>query len=91
MCILLGCDYCDSIKGIGPKRAIDLIREHRSIEKILENIDTKKYPPPEDWLFKEARQLFLEPEVADPETIEVSKIKRKNLFYSFQSYLSVLV
>lgn len=71
LCILLGCDYCDSIKGIGPKRAIDLIREHRSIEKILENIDTKKYPPPEDWLFKEARQLFLEPEVADPETIEL--------------------
>ena len=27
----MGCDYCDTIRGIGPKRAIDLIREHKSI------------------------------------------------------------
>ncbi|RXN28247.1 flap endonuclease 1 [Labeo rohita] len=39
LCILLGCDYCDTIKGIGPKRAIDLIKQHDSIEEILENID----------------------------------------------------
>ncbi|RXN22089.1 flap endonuclease 1 [Labeo rohita] len=26
LCILLGCDYCGTIKGIGPKRAIDLIK-----------------------------------------------------------------
>ncbi|MEQ2172618.1 Elongation of fatty acids protein 2 [Goodea atripinnis] len=39
LCILLGCDYCGTIKGIGPKRAIDLIRQHGSIEEILENID----------------------------------------------------
>lgn len=71
LCILLGCDYCDSIRGIGPKRAIELIRTHRSIEKILENIDTKKYPPPENWIYKEARNLFLNPEVADPETVEL--------------------
>lgn len=40
MCILLGCDYCGTIKGIGPKRAIDLIRQHGCIEEILENIDS---------------------------------------------------
>lgn len=39
LCILLGCDYCGTIKGIGPKRAIDLIKQHGSIEEILENID----------------------------------------------------
>ncbi|XP_031651168.1 flap endonuclease 1-like [Oncorhynchus kisutch] len=38
LCVLLGCDYCGTIKGIGPKRAIDLIK-HGSIEEILENID----------------------------------------------------
>lgn len=32
LCILLGCDYCDSIKGVGPKRAVDLIKEHKSLE-----------------------------------------------------------
>ena len=41
LCILLGCDYCDSIKGIGPKRAIELIKQHRSIEEILKHIDKK--------------------------------------------------
>ncbi|XP_028392006.1 flap endonuclease 1-like [Dendronephthya gigantea] len=71
LCILLGCDYCDSIKGIGPKRAIDLITQHRSIEKILNHIDTKKHPIPEDWRYKEARELFKNPEVADPQTVEL--------------------
>ncbi|XP_064095744.1 LOW QUALITY PROTEIN: flap endonuclease 1-like [Macrobrachium nipponense] len=71
MCILLGCDYCDSIKGIGPKRAIELVRNHKNIDKILQNIDKKKYPPPEDWPFEEARRLFVEPEVKDPKEIEL--------------------
>ncbi|XP_076147192.1 flap endonuclease 1 isoform X1 [Alosa pseudoharengus] len=71
LCILLGCDYCGTIKGVGPKRAIDLIKQHGSIEEILENIDLKKYPPPEDWLYKEARRLFLEPEVVDCSTVDL--------------------
>lgn len=71
LCILLGCDYCDSIKGIGPKRAIELINQYRCIEKILENIDQKKYIVPEDWNFEQARVLFKTPEVADPEQFDV--------------------
>lgn len=74
LCILLGCDYTDSIRGIGPKRAIDLIKQHKSLENILDNIDTKKYQPPENWNYEGARELFVKPEIADPETIEV-KIK----------------
>ena len=27
LCILLGCDYVDKIKGIGPKKAIELVRK----------------------------------------------------------------
>jgi len=71
LCILLGCDYCDSIKGIGPKRAIELIKQHRTIEEILKHIDKKKYPVPEDWMFKEARRLFQEPEVQDAENLNL--------------------
>ena len=63
LCIMLGCDYCPSIKGIGPMRAFNLIKEHKTIEKVLENIDQKKYIVPEDWLFAKARELFKEPEV----------------------------
>ena len=39
LCILMGCDYCDSIKGIGPKRAIELIKQHRSIDNIIKHLD----------------------------------------------------
>lgn len=71
LCIMLGCDYTGSIKGVGPKRAIELIKNHRSLEKIIENIDTKKYPIPEDWNYKEARLLFQEPEVSNADDIQV--------------------
>uniref|UniRef100_A0A1B0GI47 Flap endonuclease 1 n=1 Tax=Lutzomyia longipalpis TaxID=7200 RepID=A0A1B0GI47_LUTLO len=63
LCILLGCDYCESIKGVGPKRAIELITQHKNIETILEKIDKKKYPVPEDWNYDQARKLFKEPEM----------------------------
>lgn len=63
LCILLGCDYCDSIKGIGPKRAVDLIKQYKSIEEIIKHIDTNKYTLPEEWPYQEARELFKNPEV----------------------------
>lgn len=75
LCILLGCDYCDSIKGIGPKRAMDLIKQHRNLESVLKNIDRNKYSVAEDWMYSEARQLFLEPEVTNPDEIEVSFLR----------------
>ncbi|CAG9124525.1 unnamed protein product [Plutella xylostella] len=71
LCILLGCDYCGSIRGVGPKRAIDLIRQHRSLEQVLKNIDTAKYQPPEDWSYQDARRLFLTPEVAKADDVQL--------------------
>lgn len=68
---MLGCDYTNSIKGVGPKRAMELIKSHKSLEKIIENIDTKKFSVPEDWNYKEARLLFQEPEVSNVDEIEV--------------------
>ncbi|XP_011311490.1 flap endonuclease 1 isoform X2 [Fopius arisanus] len=70
-CIMLGCDYTGTIKGIGPKRAIELIKTHKSIDKIIENIDSHKYPIPDEWNYRQARQLFLEPEVTNTDEIEL--------------------
>lgn len=67
----MGCDYCDTIRGIGPKRALELVGTHENIETILENLDTDKYKVPENWLFKEARELFIKPDVIDPDTIDL--------------------
>eukprot|EP00588_Corethron_pennatum_P011105 CAMPEP_0194272680 /NCGR_PEP_ID=MMETSP0169-20130528/6175_1 /TAXON_ID=218684 /ORGANISM="Corethron pennatum, Strain L29A3" /LENGTH=408 /DNA_ID=CAMNT_0039015399 /DNA_START=50 /DNA_END=1276 /DNA_ORIENTATION=- len=50
LCILMGCDYCDPIRGVGPKTALKLIREHKNIETILQNISDKKYTVPAEWL-----------------------------------------
>ncbi|KMZ64159.1 Flap endonuclease 1 [Zostera marina] len=63
LCILSGCDYCDSIRGIGGMTALKLIRQHGSIEKILENINKERFQIPEIWPYQEARRLFKEPVV----------------------------
>jgi len=71
LCILLGCDYCDSIRGIGPKKAIDYIQKSRNIEDILKSLEGSKYSAPENWPFKEARRLFVEPEVTKASEIDL--------------------
>jgi len=38
LCILCGCDYVNSIKGLGPTTVLKLIREHKNIEKIVEHL-----------------------------------------------------
>lgn len=72
-CILLGCDYCDSIKGVGPKKALELIKEFGSIEGILEQIDREKYKVPENWNFVEARELFNNPNVIPATDLELQQ------------------
>uniref|UniRef100_A0A8D0HRK4 XPG-I domain-containing protein n=1 Tax=Sphenodon punctatus TaxID=8508 RepID=A0A8D0HRK4_SPHPU len=66
LCILLGCDYCGKIRGLGPKKALKLLQQHGSIEALLEHIDPKKHPLPESWPLEEVRRLFLHPAVAKP-------------------------
>ncbi|KAI3914176.1 hypothetical protein MKW92_040511 [Papaver armeniacum] len=61
LCILCGCDYCPSIRGVGEKTALKLIRQHGSIESILENINSQRYHIPENWMYQEAHHLFKEP------------------------------
>ncbi|KAJ3340019.1 Elongation of fatty acids protein 2 [Gonapodya sp. JEL0774] len=71
LCILLGCDYCDSIKGIGPSKAYELIKKHGTIEEVLKHLDTKKYAVPAEWPYAEARRLFETPDTTDPTTVDL--------------------
>lgn len=73
LCILLGCDYMDQIKGMGPKTALKLLREHGSIEGVLEHIKDsgKKMVVPEVWPYEEARQIFKSPDVAKGDEVEI--------------------
>lgn len=70
LCILMGCDYCDTIRGVGPKRAYEMIQKYKSIEVIIKNLD-KKYEIPENWNFERARELFKEPEITDIATMDL--------------------
>jgi len=49
LCIMCGCDYCSSIKGVGPKTALKLIRQHKTIENILSHLVSEKYDVPDEW------------------------------------------
>jgi len=66
LCILLGCDYCDSIRGIGPVRALEFMKKYKSLEEIVKHLDKDKYTLPDSFDFTQVRELFKKPEVTDP-------------------------
>ena len=41
LCVLLGCDYCDNLKGIGPKTAYRHLRKFGSLENVLNFLSKK--------------------------------------------------
>jgi len=63
--ILVGTDFNDGIKGIGPKKAIKLVSECGSIENMPSEIREGIGPA-----VAEIRDLFLRPEVTDDYSIE---------------------
>jgi flap endonuclease-1 len=72
LCILLGCDYTSTIKGVGPQKAVALIQKWKSIEKSIANLtDKEKAGLQEDFLYKEAAELFINPEVGDVSSLDL--------------------
>jgi flap endonuclease-1 len=71
--ILVGVDFFEGIKGIGEKTALKLIKEHGSIEKLIENKITVKNIPInlELDLVNKIRKIFRE--VEKPSTIPAIK------------------
>jgi len=67
-CIMSGCDYCDTLKGIGPSTAIKLIVQHGSLEKVLENLEPEKVP--KNFNYQVARDFFLACEAVDTSTVD---------------------
>ncbi len=64
MALLIGTDFNEGVKGIGPKKALNLIKKHGSLEPALQalsvDIESKG----------EVRQIFLEPRVLPEVTLE---------------------
>jgi len=60
MCILMGTDFNEGIRGIGPKKAHKLITENGTLEKA---IAARNFQIPE---WQQVKKIFLEPAVEDP-------------------------
>jgi len=74
LCILMGCDYTESIRGIGPKKAFTYLKKYGSIENFLPELEkikdgkgNIKFTIPKDFLYKEAAELFKKPDVIPAE------------------------
>ncbi len=59
--VLVGTDYNDGIKGIGPKRALKIVKENGNLEKILELDISEEF----DVDPLEVEKVFLEPNVTE--------------------------
>ena len=71
-CILCGCDYTDTVKGIGPKTAYTLLSKHGSIKKI---------PQCKGYKYKSARRIFRDKKYSkiklpDQRSLRSSKVRK---------------
>ncbi|KAH8108680.1 PIN domain-like protein [Phellopilus nigrolimitatus] len=87
LCILLGCDYLEPIKGVGPKSALKLIREFGDLGSIIEHLQEKSAAKedtgeegkkkkggvsvPEEWPWEEAKKVFEKPDVLPADEVEL--------------------
>ncbi len=68
--ILVGTDFNpDGIKGLGPKTALKLIKEHGTLENALPHIKNAEFPHPPQSI----REIFLHPKVTDDYKLEWSE------------------
>lgn len=66
MGILVGTDYTPGgIKGIGPKTALDMVKEHGDLRSVIEQVDWSFDEDPEDIM-----DFFMNPPVADDYSLQ---------------------
>lgn len=60
LAILIGTDFNTGVKGIGPKTALRLLREHGRLERMPEEVRGRLQPS-----LDEVRRIYLKPDVTD--------------------------
>ncbi len=68
MAILIGTDFNDGIKGIGPKKGLNLIKKNGNVENALATVGGEKLPSFDE--IKEIRKIFLEPNITDDYSLD---------------------
>ena len=72
--ILIGTDFNPGIKGIGPKKALSLIKEYGKIEEAVSAGKVKEIE-----ILDQLRRIFLEPEICDIEKINWGTVQRPSI------------
>ena len=72
--IILGCDFCNPIKRVGPSTAYKLIKQFSSIEKVLDYLGraNSKVKVPKNFAFEYAREKFTRPQIADISSFDLT-------------------
>lgn len=65
--ILVGTDYNEGVRGVGPKKALELVRKHESVEELLED---EKLASQFEVDPLEVYKIFAEAEVTDEYSLE---------------------
>ncbi|MCC6002989.1 MAG: flap endonuclease-1 [Thermofilum sp.] len=74
LAILIGTDYNEGVYGLGPKRALSLIRKYGSLERLPLNL--RRMLPDN---YEEIRELFLNPPVTTNYSVEFGRINEEGL------------
>jgi len=74
--VLIGTDFNEGVKGIGPKTALNIIKNYGKIEnlssEIKETLETQNY--------REVRKFFLEPKVTTGYTLRYGELQEDELY-----------
>lgn len=80
MCILMGTDFNTGIKGIGPKKALKLVRDNGDLESVLRKIG-EDIPD-----YQKIRGIFLDYEGSDDYSVEHGPLDRQAVVDMLTSY-----
>ncbi|MEM3177697.1 MAG: flap endonuclease-1 [Candidatus Micrarchaeaceae archaeon] len=75
--MLVGTDFNEGVKGVGPKTALKLVKEHESIDSLVKYVD-KKYGSDLAGSAAEVIKIFKEPEVVAITRNELDARMREN-------------
>jgi len=75
LAILIGTDFNQGVKGIGPKTALSLLQKHGRIESLPSDIASKisKY-------YEDIREIFLNPKITTNYTLNYTKLQEDELY-----------
>lgn len=63
--MLVGTDYSEGVKGVGPKTALKIVKKYKTLDKVMENVDWTSDVPAE-----KIYNFFLNPPVTEEYEIE---------------------